>query len=226
MSHTLSPGRFAPFTTTLLCLGLLATAQAGEPNATQHAYLSDSRNVIVRSGFNLCWHSGTGPAPTRDCDPQARAPIVLSQAKPAEAIAPLSMLSTPPLQRERITLDADTLFDFDQAVLRPAGRQALDDFMASMRARQTETIMAVGHADRIGSRVYNQDLSEQRVAAVKAYLVEHGIAARRIHTEGRGETEPSTELGDCNTVQGADLIRCLQADRRVDIEVILTGAPE
>jgi OOP family OmpA-OmpF porin len=55
-----------------------------------------------------------------------------------------------------------------------------------MKDINPEVIMAVGHADRLGSDSYNQRLSEQRVDAVKAYLVGLGIASNRMHTEGRG----------------------------------------
>jgi len=43
---------------------------------------------------------------------------------------------------ERVTLDADTLFDFDKAVLRPAGRAALDD-SSPRQGSSPEVIMAV-----------------------------------------------------------------------------------
>ncbi len=56
-----------------------------------------------------------------------------------------------------------------------------------------------GYTDNIGSDKYNQGLSERRAAAVKAYLVAHGIDGARIQTSGHGEANPiadnSTEKG-------------------------------
>jgi len=64
---------------------------------------------------------------------------------------------------EKVTLDADTLFDFDKSELRPAGREALDTFMKKIQGIDPSTIVAVGHTDRLGTSRYNQDLSERRV---------------------------------------------------------------
>lgn len=121
---------------------------------------------------------------------------------------------------QRVTLDADTLFDFNKADLRPAGRVALDSFVDKTRDVTPEVITAVGHADRFGSESYNQNLSEQRAAAVKTYLVSKGIEANRISTEGRGETQPVTLAGNCLGAKSTAVVACLQGDRRVDIEII------
>ena len=123
---------------------------------------------------------------------------------------------------EKLTLDADTLFDFDKATLRPAGRDTLDTFVSKLRDISPETIMTIGHADRIGTDRYNQRLSERRVATVKAYMVSKGVEANRVYTEGKGETQPVTKAGDCLGPKSAKVIACLQPDRRVDIEVIGT----
>ena len=47
-----------------------------------------------------------------------------------------------------------------------------------------------GHCDSTGDEAYNQLLSERRATAVKAYLIEHGIAADRLSVAGRGEGTP------------------------------------
>ena len=86
-----------------------------------------------------------------------------------------------------------------------------------------EVIIAVGHADRLGSDQYNQKLSEKRAEAVKAYLVGKGVEPNRVYTEGKGEKQPVTGdkcgKSDKKTKQ---LVECLQPDRRVEIEVIGT----
>ena len=123
---------------------------------------------------------------------------------------------------ERVTLDPDALFDVDKAVLRPAGRAALDDFAGKIKGIDPEMIMAVGHTDRFGSEAYNQRLSDQRVEAVKTYLVSKGIEPNRIRTEGKGETQPVTKTGECDASKSAKVIACLQPDRRVEVEVVGT----
>ena len=120
---------------------------------------------------------------------------------------------------DKVTLDADALFDFDKSVLRPAGRDTLDKFVKGIQGINPPTITAVGHTDRIGSMSYNQNLSEERAAAVKAYLVSLGIETKNIQTEGKGETHPITKAGECVGGKSAKLIACLQPDRRVEVEV-------
>jgi OOP family OmpA-OmpF porin len=104
--------------------------------------------------------------------------------------------------------------------LRPAGQQALDVFAAGLRDISPEVISAVGHTDRFGSDAYNQHLSDQRAASVKAYLISKGIDAGRVATEGKGETQPVTKAGDCLGAKSTAVVACLQPDRRVDVEVI------
>ena len=123
---------------------------------------------------------------------------------------------------------ADALFDFNKADLRDDGKAKLTEFAAESKKLSTlEVITAVGYTDRLGSDKYNQALSEKRAAAVKNFLVEQGIDANRIATEGKGEANP---IAPC-TGLGADnnsnklLIACLQSNRRVEIEVIGTRMP-
>ena len=227
MTFALNKKRISLAVSCALGLGLLSAAAMADYNPTQAAYLTDQRSTVVKSGYGLCWHSGFGPAPasTVECDPDlvpapvaqaaapAAAPVVVAVAAPAAKARPAG---------ERVTLDADMLFDFDKAVLRPAGKTALDDFVLKSKDINPEVIMAVGHADRFGSEAYNQRLSEQRVAAVKSYLMAKGIDANRLSTEGRGETQPVTKPGDCSGTKSAKTIACLQPDRRVDIEVVGT----
>jgi OOP family OmpA-OmpF porin len=78
------------------------------------------------------------------------------------------------------------------------------------------------HADRIGGAAYNQQLSQRRATAVKAYLVGQGIAEQRIETAALGETQP---VVSCDKVKGQasgknrKLVECLQPNRRVVVQV-------
>ena len=102
------------------------------------------------------------------------------------------------------------------------GKDRLDDLVQKIRAVNLEVVIAIGHADLIGSDAYNQKLSERRAASVKAYLVSKGVEPNRIYTEGKGEKQP---IKACPKMSGKALISCLQPNRRVEIEVIGTRKP-
>jgi len=217
-----------------LALGLAAgapQAQSEFNDPSQRELWTTPAQQVYKSGFGLCWHSGFGPPPvsTAECDPNYRAPTppVAQRAVPAPAPAPAVVAAVTPPPRpvpvaQKVTLEADTLFDFDKAVLRPEGKAALDGFVSQLKDITPETIIAVGHTDRFGTDAYNQSLSERRVATVKAYLLDKGVADSRMHTEAKGETQPVTKAGDCTGAKSAKVISCLQPDRRVEVEVIGT----
>jgi peptidoglycan-associated lipoprotein len=57
-------------------------------------------------------------------------------------------------------------------------------------------IRIAGHTDERGSDEYNLALGQRRAAAVKAYLVQHGIADARIATVSYGEEHPIAQGSD------------------------------
>lgn len=214
---------------------IAAGAARADIKPADAAYLTDARNSVVMSGYELCWHTGTGPAPisTIECDPNfVPAPVAKVIVKPTPEPVVVAVVTPEPVVVavvtpkpvaqpviERVTLKADALFDFDRAVLRPAGRASLDDFVARIKGIDPEMIMVIGHTDHFGSEAYNQRLSEQRVEAVKAHLVSQGIRSDRVQTTGKGETQPVTKAGECDSARSVKSIACLQPDRRVEIEV-------
>jgi OOP family OmpA-OmpF porin len=213
----------------VLALGIFsATANAQFlRDVSDQALLVDSRGATVMSPYGLCWHSqfGPPPAPNVQCGPQPVAQYIAPPAPapyvaPYVAPAPIVVAAAPPQPvYEKVTLDVDALFDFDKAVLRPAGRDSLDKFVKGLQGISPTAITAIGHTDRVGSTKYNQNLSEERVAAVKTYLVDKGIQSSQVHTSGKGEMQPVTKSGQCAGPTNAKLIACLQPDRRVEIEV-------
>jgi len=225
MIYALNKKQMAVAISCVLTLGLLSGAAAAQTNPTKEGYLVDQRGEVAKSGTGLCWRTGywTPALAIEECDPD----LVKKPAPMAAAPAPQkpAVVAPPPAPRPaaaKVKLNADTLFDFDKAVLRPAGRDALDDFYAKTRDINPEVITAVGHADRFGSDKYNQNLSERRAMAVKSYLMTKGIADNRVYTEGKGEMQPMTKADECKGPKSAKVIACLQPDRRVDIEVVGT----
>ena len=188
-------------------IALSATAQEVKdikvrPNSL---YLQDSRDVVTRSGFGLCWQTAFVNGPCEEAPAQAAAPAAAPAAPAAAAAAaPTS---------EKVTYAADAFFDFDKAVLKPAGKSKLDELVANLNGLNLEVIIAVGHTDSVGSVAYNQKLSVRRAESVKAYLVSKGVEANRVYTEGKGKSQP---VADNKTAAGR------AKNRRVEIEVVGT----
>jgi OmpA-OmpF porin, OOP family len=82
-------------------------------------------------------------------------------------------------------------FEYDKAVIKRDSYYILDAVVAAMNGSPDIALLEVqGHTDERGDDAYNLDLSERRAAAVVAYLVAHGVAARRLSSQGYGETQP------------------------------------
>jgi OOP family OmpA-OmpF porin len=206
---------FAPLTTDI------------KANSPYSAYVQDQRGVIARNPFGLCWRTGywTPADAVPGCDlplciaPDtlvdgkcvAPAPVVV-EAAPAPAPAPAPVVA-PVATSEKVSYSADAFFDFDKAVLKPAGKASLDDLTSKLQGMNLEVIIAVGHTDSIGTDAYNQKLSIRRAESVKAYLQSKGVEANRIYTEGKGEKQP---VADNKTTAGR------AKNRRVEIEVVGT----
>ena len=114
-------------------------------------------------------------------------------------------------------MSSTELFTFDSAKLNP-NQPKLDEIATVLNANPTvDNVVITGYADRLGSDKYNQKLSEKRANSVKEYLVGKGVAANRLVAEGKGEANP---VVTCDNKKRADLIKCLEPNRRVEVEQI------
>jgi outer membrane protein OmpA-like peptidoglycan-associated protein len=98
-------------------------------------------------------------------------------------LRPLAVGTTLPL--------ANVQFEQGQAVLLPGSARALNQLVETMITNPRLTIEVRGHTDNVGEPAKNVALSEARVAAVKAYLVAHGVAETRITGIGFGGAQPA-----------------------------------
>lgn len=160
-----------------------------------------------------------------DAAPVAVAPTpapaaVAAAPRPTPAPAPAP---TPP-PPARVSFEADALFDFNSAVIKPAGMAELDKFAADLRNVEFDVVEVTGHTDRLGTQDYNLRLSAQRADAVKDYLVKAAnIAATRVNARGINGSDPVTTMAQCGAnLPRAQLIVCLAPDRRVEVEVMGT----
>jgi len=150
---------------------------------------------------------------TADCaalaDPPAVTPI---------PVAPTLM---PP---QKVSLSADGLFRFDGSGpedLLPEGRERLSRLAADIRAnfKVLHYVTVTGHTDRLGTDAYNQALSQARANTVRDLLVQGGIERAKVRAVGMGKRQPV--VSDCTGTQATPtLVKCLQPNRRVEIEVV------
>lgn len=68
--------------------------------------------------------------------------------------------------------------------------------VSALLSRNPDTsVVLSGFADRRGDSTYNQQLSEQRVTEVKAYLLSHGVKRNQVVTQAFGESQPVASEG-------------------------------
>ena len=151
-------------------------------------------------------------------------PVVAAAPAPERVVTPPPPPPPPPPaappQPKRVSFNADALFTFSSAIVRPEGVRDLEKFARELRGTTYEQIHVYGYTDRIGSEAYNMRLSQQRADAVKAYLVNTAaLDAGKVVAEGRGKSDPVTKPGECEGKRSPKVIACLQPDRRVVIEV-------
>lgn len=111
----------------------------------------------------------------------------------------------------KLTMNSEVTFNFNSANLKPTFRPPLDKIADILNRYPKTQIVVVGHTDSVGSEQYNMDLSNRRAIAVADYLVMRGVAASRMGTEGRGESEPRATN---DTAEGREL------NRRVEVFVV------
>ena len=102
---------------------------------------------------------------------------------------PGGMMSDILAQQGRIRLYGIN-FDTDSDRLRPDATPALDQLAAALKANAAWRVTVEGHTDSTSTPAHNMDLSERRASAVKARLVQAGIAAERLRAAGFGQDKP------------------------------------
>jgi len=90
-------------------------------------------------------------------------------------------------------------FDLDSDVIRESSFPVLDEALAVLNEYKQLRVLIEGHTSSEGTREHNLDLSARRAKSVKAYLVDKGVDADRLETEGFGPDRPvasnDTEAG-------------------------------
>lgn len=111
--------------------------------------------------------------------------------------------------RETIALNVN--FELDKYDIMPRYTLEIEQMGTYLTKNSTLSIIISGHTDNLGEDNYNIILSNKRAEAVKSALVKLGIAAGRIATIGKGETEPLTPNDSDNN---------RFRNRRIEVEIV------
>ncbi|HNQ12290.1 MAG TPA: OmpA family protein [Bacteroidia bacterium] len=102
-------------------------------------------------------------------------------------------------------------FDFAKATLRKESEPELNRIVDFLKQNSSIEISLSGHTDDVGNDDANLQLSIQRAAAVKEYLVQSGINENRLSSQGFGEQNP---VASNDTEEGRQL------NRRVEFTIL------
>jgi OOP family OmpA-OmpF porin len=80
-------------------------------------------------------------------------------------------------------------FAFNSATLTNTAKSILDSVVGKINSHPSSHFIIEGHTDSHGADDYNQDLSQRRAGAVKAYLASKGVTAT-LRAFGKGESSP------------------------------------
>jgi OOP family OmpA-OmpF porin len=81
-------------------------------------------------------------------------------------------------------------FDVDKDTIKPRSIPILDKAVKVLTDYPSTRWRITGHTDADGTREHNLDLSERRAAAVKKYLIDHGVDEKRLESQGFGPDQP------------------------------------
>lgn len=110
------------------------------------------------------------------------------------------------------TISLEGHFGFDKVDINPVFEEKIKEIAQILDENARYDTILEGHTDNIGSRAYNQKLSERRAESVAKELEKFGVDKDRIQTVGYGQDKPRSSN---DTKEG-------RADnRRVDAKFIL-----
>jgi peptidoglycan-associated lipoprotein len=184
----------------LLVLGAAACSHTPPPGAATPAAAADSVAAAARrdSVATAARRDSLAAAARRD-SAAARAGAAALEASRADSVRAQvrrDAVEDPAAVRSGLDsasnaeLAAMVFFEYNRSDLSEASVAVLDRKLRVLQRAPRLAIQIGGHCDERGSDEYNLALGERRAAAVKRYLVEHGVAEGRIGVMSYGEERP------------------------------------
>lgn len=201
-----------------LLITLIGTSVAQAQTPNNDGYLFDTRGVVARSGYSLCWKTTrwTPAMAIAECDPE-----LSKKPEPAPVAESPKQPPAPKPCNFSYALQSDATFAFNKADLNAAGKEQLDKNVITKldTCASIKLLLITGHTDRIGGHPANQKLSEKRAENVRAYLSSKGVKADAVETLGAGKTQPVPGVKCDDKQPRTKLIECLAPNRRVVVEI-------
>lgn len=125
----------------------------------------------------------------------------------------LAELKAEETERGLVLTLGDVLFESNRSDLKAESLDDLYVLVTFLKEHPDRNLLVEGHTDSVGGESHNIELSQQRAAAVREFLVRNGIDLERISEHGYGQAYP---VASNATKSGR------RENRRVEI-VILRG---
>lgn len=84
----------------------------------------------------------------------------------------------------------NVLFQRGTTILLESSKPDLLNVINLLKENPKVELEIAGHTDNVGDADMNLELSEKRAATIKKYLVDNGIASKRVTSKGYGKTKP------------------------------------
>jgi len=104
--------------------------------------------------------------------------------------AEVDALKAKPTDRGLVLTLGDVLFETGSSTLSPGAGRNLDRLVQFLTEHPDRLVQIDGFTDSVGTDSFNQDLSLRRADAVRADLLNRGIGATRVTTQGYGKGYP------------------------------------
>ena len=170
---------------------------------------SSAFRILAALGLGLTM-TACGPIAFQDTvnfkNPEPK-PAPKLESEPAPAARPIHAQ----ISGDHIVIDEMIQFEYNSAEIKPESHEILDDVAKVLQDNPNiEQLDIIGHTSSEGSVKHNNKLSTDRAASVKQYLIDHGVDAARLSSQGKGPSEP---IADNSTEEGK------VANRRVEFKI-------
>ncbi|MBL7855057.1 MAG: OmpA family protein [Cyclobacteriaceae bacterium] len=226
VSWVVAAAAFAQADTTIYAVGKIVSAVTKEPVTAKITYQSlpygSKVGLLQGSTFSFPLYDNEKYELTVEASGFARARYMID---PAEANADRKVVRDIELTIPQSAMGhAETvhtvgkvmrldnlIFEVGKSKIDPTSYSELDEVVQMMRNNPKMVIQLEGHTDVRGDPRKNMELSQQRVTAVRDYLIKKGVHKGKVRTKAFGGTQPISRE---NTEEAHKL------NRRVEVRIL------